>query len=232
MHRHLVKMPFTAFLTTHFDPCLATAAAQPGVTVRPVQSYPLLQAADLRRGHIYYLHGRAWGKDTQGDPSGMVLTESDYEEAYHAESSALRPLLTDLFSDQTVLFIAVSLGDPGLSEILGVARPLAQQPAHMRGGGLRTADGLILSRHFWLQPEVLSEADPQAGYPRRYEEALSLGREVFLEESGISVIRYEVDDQHYSGLEAILQDLYRMCGDRPLGHLEEDAWRTNSEQDL
>jgi NAD-dependent SIR2 family protein deacetylase len=120
IHAHLVKIPFSAIVTTNYDPCLEKAAEDAADMRTVVHCYPYLESGYLRSGderHIYHLHGRAYDEHDQSRVGSIVLTERDYEGAY-GQNSPIRRLLEQVLQYHTIVFLGASLDDPFLRQVL------------------------------------------------------------------------------------------------------------------
>ena len=203
IHLDLLEMPFNAFITTNFDLCLENAAERTG-DIAQVHVYPILEASHLRSRHIYHIHGRAYGENGNSTVGTILLTESDYEEAYvsHLE---IRTLLRDVFVHQTVLFIGFGLKDPALDQVLEASR---KEYLSLNEATLRRDVGQLREKiHFALMPVIFKkEVDRLDGELIRDEEA-ERQEEVFLEDKGVWVVRYSGDDQFHSKLTNIVRSL-------------------------
>ena len=106
LHRQIVSMfhsgSKTRIVTTNFDLAFERAAEQLGIDL-PIYVAPSLPLGD-RFGGIVHLHGAV------GEVDGMVLTSSDYGEAYVSRGWASR-FLVDLFKSSVVLFVGYSCSD-------------------------------------------------------------------------------------------------------------------------
>lgn len=106
LHRQIVSMfhsgSKTRIVTTNFDLAFERAAEQLGIDL-PIYVAPSLPLGDRFNG-IVHLHGAV------DEADGMVLTSSDYGEAYVSRGWASR-FLVDLFKSSVVLFVGYSCSD-------------------------------------------------------------------------------------------------------------------------
>lgn len=230
VHADLVTIPFNAYLTTNYDPCIEVAASRQGQGNITVHSYPQLPAGDLKSGCVYHIHGRAYDEDGNSLVRTMILTATDYDEAYH-QNQAIKRILHDVLLYQTVLFAGVSLRDPGVSRVLDSVREEQLQLAETRRA--RSLGPAPEAIHFALRPTVFVLSDnARPGSERRNLPEEQGEEEEFFTNWSIKVIRYPVfphDDQYHRALSDIVRGL---CASTPVdetGRLSDDAARTDSE---
>lgn len=123
----LVGLGLPAYVTTNFDNELLAVAKR----VQPhakVMHYPDLQITDLlqREGQtaVCHLHGLAGGRNINGVPGQLVLTETDFEAAYRNPGNAAY-VITAVLRERDVLFVGVGRGlseDEYLRPLLEEAR--------------------------------------------------------------------------------------------------------------
>jgi len=109
----LVQADFDAFVTTNFDCCLDYAGDDQGGITGTVYSYPDdFSVANIGHRCIFHIHGRIVPGNTNADSMRVVLSESDYRQAYE-ERSELRVLISELLchSDRTVVFYGTGFRD-------------------------------------------------------------------------------------------------------------------------
>jgi len=109
----LIKLPFTGYITTNYDPLLQYEAQ--GRDCR-LLSYPGLLAESGDGKPVYYIHGCARREES---PNGdnLVLAQSEYDEAYE-DPGIVRAFLMQKLASSHVLFIATELKDPQVREAL------------------------------------------------------------------------------------------------------------------
>jgi len=113
-HEILVRIPFSAALTSNYDRLLETAYTTRLGTLPKVITHrdgPELGAVLREDFYVLKLHGTLDRIDT------IVLGQSDFREITHAQL-ALQQHLRTLFSMKTVLFLGFGLKDPDLRFVL------------------------------------------------------------------------------------------------------------------
>ncbi|MCC6930513.1 MAG: SIR2 family protein [Gemmatimonadaceae bacterium] len=146
-HRILADLPFSKYLTTNYDPfierSLEAAGAQYVVDLCAWNPATRKHVAQARSGQpsltpdndsiplVYHLHG------VQGFPESMVLTEDDYLD-FLAEIAmdprCIRPDVSEVFAESSVLFLGYSLSDITFRVIFRMALQqlqLNRQRAHV-----------------------------------------------------------------------------------------------------
>jgi len=123
IHVSLLNIPFCAYVTTNYDPCLELAAPfaedSTGMNSFP---YPQLRAVNLKGRHIFHLHGYV----EPGNPDSVksvILTHEDYLEAYEKTGIA-SDFVRTLFSELDVVFIGFGWKDLVLLGTLDKAKRL------------------------------------------------------------------------------------------------------------
>jgi len=123
VHMGLLNIPFCAFVTTNYDPCLEFAAPFAADSSRRYSfAYPRLRSVALTGGHIFHLHGYIDPKDPDSVDT-IILTNEDYEEAYE-KSEIASGFLRTLFSELDVAFIGFGWKDLVLLGTLDKAKRL------------------------------------------------------------------------------------------------------------
>lgn len=146
-HRILADLPFTKYLTTNYDPFIERALEAAGMpcdidlcawnpaTRKHVAASRARNArpamAEGGPPLVYHLHG------VQEFPESMVLTEDDYLD-FLAEIAmdprCIRPDVSEVFAESTVLFLGYSLSDITFRVIFRIALQqlqLNRQRAHV-----------------------------------------------------------------------------------------------------
>jgi hypothetical protein len=147
---HLIAgLAFKGYITTNFDPLLATAADLEGL--RQVYAYPHLPVAALGADErpIYYIHGRAHpaiGADE------LVFARDDFMAAYD-DPGVVKGFLLQVLSYFPLIFVGCQLNEPEVQDALRraeiVIRELGKQ-------GMTSPGRLIL-----LPKEEGSRADEE-----------------------------------------------------------------------
>ncbi|ACK86385.1 hypothetical protein Mchl_5662 (plasmid) [Methylorubrum extorquens CM4] len=117
---HLIaKLCFLHYLTTNFDPCIASALRAAGKPNKVIDWHEIdaLNSfiCDIANGdgrqYVVHLHGR------HVEPGKVVLTESSYVERYLATDDTRLKLLA-VFMTHPVVFIGFSMTDPDLTQLM------------------------------------------------------------------------------------------------------------------
>ncbi|MFD0792069.1 SIR2 family protein [Mucilaginibacter litoreus] len=116
LHKLLIKLPFTFFITTNYDTLLENAYVlvnQKQAKVYTFKDSPDI-AYDLWNGTQFIL--KAHG-DANKAQQGIILTERDYRQILFQERG-YQSILQSLFTTKTILFLGSSLSDPELKLLL------------------------------------------------------------------------------------------------------------------
>ena len=205
IHSYLVGIPFNALVTTNLDPCLEMAALRDTQGRVTVYSYPDLETADLRGGHIYHLHGRAYDERGRSQVRMMIIGEKDHQRAYDPAQSSIHSLVQDLLWDQTVLFVGLPTVDSPLGEIVRTSLAASRQGS--QGEGTQGEGQGGRHEHFAIVPGDL---------PLERGDLLE-NHERFV------IIAGQGGQDPYAGLRDILRHLCTMFGRRQEGDLAADG---------
>ena len=129
-HKLILRLPFSAILTSNYDCLLEQAYMQEHGTVQIPPVYTQRNVAQLARlvSHrgffILKVHGHV------DDVETIVLTQEDYQDIVHLQP-AYRAALSTIFATRTAVFIGYGLRDPDLNLLL------SEQAAVFRGFGRR-----------------------------------------------------------------------------------------------
>lgn len=188
------------FVTTNYDRWLdkeipdverpISPTSAPSTSNAPARRQPIYKVNDFtpanlnRERSVFHLHG------SLDNPSGMVITTSDYIERYRNDRGGSDPttenrtltFLEHLFSTKTVLFVGYGLEDLEILEYVIQKARVPPQP------------GSIAARHFLLQ-----------GYFAHQEELMhSLSR--YYNHCGIQLIPFQRDQKDWSQLIDVLEN--------------------------
>lgn len=215
IHIHILNIPFNAFLTTNFDPCLQNASREVEGE-RRVHVYPILPAGDVQNGCIYHLHGRAYDENGKSNVGTIVLTQSDYDEAYDSNSE-LRSLLREVLVHQRVLFVGVSLRDPALQEALKASSEeywILSENASRRG-----RPPLRRKQHFALRPMIFKRGLKALGREETRDYEAEQREAMDWQQWDVSITRYhhDTEDERHSQLTDDFYKLRRSTGRAPPG---------------
>jgi hypothetical protein len=184
----LVRLPFSHFITTNYDPALEEAHQRVFRRAPPVVNWDdrdgvvefITRVADpLYRRRYVHLHGR-WDQ-----PQGIVLSDADYMRRYVQSDDTPKKLFA-IFALRRFVFIGFSLSDPDLMAVL-------REVAARIGGGQ--------ARHFAL-----------VGYRRG--ESLEMHRNRFMGKFGVAPVFFDTTDD-FEGLPVLVRALLAACERRP-----------------
>ncbi len=184
----LVRLPFSHFITTNYDPALEEAHQRVFRREPPVINWDdrdgvvefITRVADpLYRRRYVHLHGR-WDQ-----PQSIVLSDADYMRRYVQSDDTPKKLFA-IFALRRFVFIGFSLSDP---DLMAVLREVAA-----RIGGVQ-------ARHFAL-----------VGYRRG--ENLEMHRNRFMAKFGVAPVFFDTTDD-FEGLPVLVRALLAACERKP-----------------
>jgi len=209
LHLDLVEMPFVSFITTNYD-CIVENAYRRINGLAPIYNfYPLLPISHLRDRQIYHIHGIIDHSRLLETQDSIVLTRSDFDEAY-AQGSNLINLITCLYTELTLFFVGFNVRDPSLMRIIKSSLlefEKTREIAFERGIG-----PLKNIKHYALLP-----------FPKKTPTDDHIGRRIITDENdieatnredeelqslGVYTIRYTGDSQNHTQLINVIHDLY------------------------
>jgi hypothetical protein len=229
LHSYLVTMPFSALITTNFDPCLEEAGRlvlrQP-LRVRRYPDLPIRDLGGVEPPFVFHIHGLAYENAHDSESliptvESLVLTENDFQRAYLEQVSPITPLLQEVLLEYTAVFIGVGFDDPTLLEALELSR---QKSEHLKDEHMRCRARYRDRTHFAFRPMIWRKSRSPSGEPRRDREKERVETETWPTERRISVIRYQQDDTiGHTRLSDMLQHLSEATQRRTVGSLR-DEW--------
>ncbi|HEX8245583.1 MAG TPA: SIR2 family protein [Longimicrobium sp.] len=185
----LVRLPFSHFITTNYDPALEEAHrrvfGRDAVSINwddrdaVVEFITRIADPTWRRRYVH-LHGR-WDR-----PESIVLSDADYTRRYVQSDDTPKKLFA-IFALRRFVFIGFSLSDP---DLMAVLREVAA-----RIGGAQ-------ARHFAL-----------VGYEKG--ENLEMHRNRFMAKFGVAPVFFETTGGDYEGLPVLVRALLATCGRKP-----------------
>jgi hypothetical protein len=114
---NLLKIPFCAYITTNYDPCIEFASRQHPFSLPPYKFvYPNLPVTELKNRHIFHVHGYI-DPENKESVNTVVLSRNEYIDAYE-KSGIVSNFLHSLFTDLDVLFIGFGWSDPVIIDII------------------------------------------------------------------------------------------------------------------
>lgn len=119
---NLLNIPFCAYITTNYDPCLEFASRQTPTAARPtIYSFPdELPLSELKHEQIFHIHGYV-EPDNQESVGSIILAREEYEYAYKT-NDFVSYFLHGVFSEVDVLFIGFGWNDLELIETITRAK--------------------------------------------------------------------------------------------------------------
>jgi SIR2-like domain len=192
----LMRLPFTSYVTTNFDPLLEWESRKPEHTIREVYALPSLNAAELARRCVFYIHGYL-RDDRPAASNEIVLRQSEFESAYGPDS-ILPSFLWQLLVYWPVLFIGISLREPQLMQVFDSCRRIRRR---IEAGYLRPAPPRYI-----LRPMEIRTTEVAGGRTVTRDRAVESDEERLFEEMDVRVVRYNRKDEGHSGIEEMLQE--------------------------
>jgi hypothetical protein len=207
VHLDLVEMPFVSYITTNYDCVIENAYRKMGEA--PIYSfYPLFPISHLRDRQIYHIHGIIDHSRLPETQDSIVLTRSDFDEAYDQDSNLIK-LITCLYTELTLFFVGFNVRDPSMMRILRSS--LLEFEKTMSVASARGSGPLKNIKHYALLP-----------YPNKTPTDVDFGRRIVTEEIdvdatnredeelrslGVQTIRYAGDTQNHTQLINIIHEL-------------------------
>lgn len=197
----LIKCKFKSYITTNFDPLLATEGRKPQSGCLGPFDYPNLPLRNINSRGIYYIHGRIEeGKPL--NPNNIILGKRNFNIAYRPnERGTLYSFLDQLLTYEDILFIGGTLREPALESVVKDCK---------------------------RRIETIKQENPSIRIPGRFillpirpkkEDNINEGKR--FEELGIKVCRYNPGDGDHSGLNDLLEAWCKYPGIKPLTGFEE-----------
>jgi SIR2-like domain len=189
---NILNIPFCAFVTTNFDPCLEFATMNlPISSGRYSYSYPNLPITKLTDKHIYHPHGYI-DPEIPDSVTSIILSQDEFNDAYNV-TMVTSAFFNVLFGELDVLFVGFGWND---IEILNVL----EKTKHLReiGENIATKRELKLSRErykFALIDKDTYEKDKN--------------QENYIGKLGIIPIPYVITENNHHQLIQIIEDIQR-----------------------
>lgn len=199
----LMRIPFKCYVTTNFDPLLASEAEKPEHDCR-IEMYPSLDPANIngKPRTIFYIHGLINVNSTPRQGS-VVLSQSEFSEAYDSESD-LSSFLRSLLTHHPICFIGCQLEESPLKTVFDVCSNTQAR--------IRAQHGGPIPERFILLPEqeqavcVSKQHGSMAPDPREAAERRAKEEQQY-QELSIKIVRYAHVDEYHSGLSCMLKPL-------------------------
>lgn len=200
----LLRLPFSAYVTTNYDPALSCVAAMHRPHIN-VWTYPILPPQDLRDKTVFYIHGLGLQGNT---PTGrnLVLAQSDFDTAYNGVVDAF---LDPLLKFNPTVFLGCRLAEPEIYAVFDRLREIQT--------GIRRSDPRFSPPKRAVLVPVRRRTESHQGVVARNKRDLNEEEEDHrFAEMNIRTVRYEPSDsQQHQEVEMILE---RLCdiADTPL----------------
>jgi len=195
---NLLNIPFCAYITTNYDPCVEFASRYAASSPKSTNSYPNLPITELRNEHIFHVHGYV-NPDDQSSVKTIVLARDEYEDAYN-NSGIVSQFLSTLFSEIDVVFIGFGWNDLVIIETISKAketREIREEFAAQRGFGLTRARSV-----FAIIDSEIIERDKQGNN--------------YLGENGVIPIVYEKTSGSHNKLNYLVQEIQKKTSSIPI----------------
>ena len=110
----VLSIPFCAFITTNYDPCLEFATKKlSNSTVKHSFPFPNLPISELKGHHIFHPHGYL-SPDDPNSVNSIILSEDEFADA----DGIISNFFTTLFLELDVLFIGFGWNDMVILDII------------------------------------------------------------------------------------------------------------------
>lgn len=122
---NILNIPFCAFVTTNYDPCLEFAATNLSLSTKIRRfSYPNLPPTQLTGKHIFHPHGFI-DPDKPDSVNTIILSQDEFSDAYEKLQSTYM-FFRALFEDLDVLFVGFGWNDIVILSILEKIKQLRE----------------------------------------------------------------------------------------------------------
>jgi len=189
---NLLNIPFCAFVTTNYDPCLELASTNlTALTKSHSYSYPNLPIAQLTQKHIFHPHGYI-EPNNPNSINSIILSEDEFNEAYE-DTQATYMFFRSLFDDLDILFVGFGMNDIVILNILDKTKQLR-----------KIKEDIAVKKNYQLsRPRTKFAILDKDTYQRDKESANYVGR------LGINPIIYEKIGESHSLLNQLVEEIQR-----------------------
>ncbi len=196
----LMRCQFKSYLTLNFDPLLAYESRKPEHNCNKVMKYPDLDRENIGKKTIFYLHGLIDENETP-NANSIVLTDSDFREAYGDNSSLLNFLIPTFVKDQ-ILFIGCGLREYVFQEVFAICRE-QRDDLRKRAGGKVPPRIILLPKKDYRSAKADGSGINNTELQREAEnnEDQDYGKH------DIQVLRYQKIDNEHTGLRKPFESL-------------------------
>jgi hypothetical protein len=206
LHEYLIQIQFKSIVTTNYDSCIELAFRAKGDSREPFY-YPYLKETELGNSSIQHIHGYINPAKPHESVGSIVLTTTDFLEAYTDAPGSVKNFLVSLFSQQNVIFLGFNLNENVLIDILNLVK-------EVRGVKQRIAESRNLpptteTVHFAIlenKAEIENDHHDDQEDIRKKEEELVSKQDVTLQTLGVYPIRYN-PDENYKSVENIIANM-------------------------
>src|SRR5258706_95368 len=196
---NILNIPFCAFVTTNYDPCLEFASANLTALAKSHSySYPNLPIAQLTQKHIFHPHGYIEPKNPNSINS-IILSQDEFREAYE-ETQTTYMFFRALFDDLDILFVGFGLNDIVILDILEKTKQLRE-----------IREGIAVKKNYQLsrQKSKFAILDNET-YERDKNKANFVGR------LGITPIIYEKFGESHYLLNQLIEEIQRKTSEQTI----------------
>jgi len=123
LHGYLTQIQFKSIVTTNYDSCIELAFDSQGISRKPLY-YPYLNETELGNKSIQHIHGYVDPLEPHKSVGSIVLTTTDFLEAYTDKPGSVKNFLVSLFSQQNVIFLGFNLNESTLVDILNLVKEI------------------------------------------------------------------------------------------------------------
>lgn len=182
---HLIKCPFTSFVTVNFDSLLAQASADINGTQVLYNFKDGLNYSKVGGKSLFHLHGYV-EVGSQVSQDDLILTDNDFIDNYKNDL-IIPAFLAHLFTYSSVVFIGCTLQEDELREMLRICRNIRSKLEARAHSGQAPP-------HYILLPTLYTESREQSEPVRDHDKEKELNK--MYQEIGVQVVRYDRDSPH------------------------------------
>jgi hypothetical protein len=190
-----MRLKLKSYVTTNFDPLLATESRKREHDCNGVYEFPALPVDRISFRAVYYIHGRV-KEGVEPKEGEILLGRSDFERAYDDSAGTLGSFLHQVLTFQPLFFIGCTLREPPLKHIFERCHKVREQIQRDWPEQRAPERYALLPTRYRKESKSLGQRDTEA----EYEET---GR---FRELDIRVVRYVPKDERHSAIEEILEE--------------------------
>ena len=188
-------IPFCAFVTTNYDPCLEFASMKlPSTLNRYSFSYPNLPTSELKGKHIFHPHGYI-DPNEPNSINSIILSDDEFIDASEITSK----FFTALFLELDVLFVGFGWNDIVILNVLEKAKQTRKERE-----GIAVKSNLQLSRERYMFALLDNETFEN-----------DKGQDNYIGRLGINPIIYKKTGESHNQLNQIMEEIQRKTSSEP-----------------